>query len=102
MSDDDDFMQDGMDDGEQYDFDYEEDEEDAPDVDLENKYYNAKGKSRTFYQVNDGRTTRRPARCGIGRVSATGADGNGRRRERRLDVQGNQADGQIDVSIAQI
>ncbi|KAA6408138.1 MAG: COP9 signalosome complex subunit 2 [Lasallia pustulata] len=41
MSDDDDFMQDS--DQEQYDFEYEDDdEEEAGDVDIENKYYNAK------------------------------------------------------------
>ncbi|OAA70405.1 PCI/PINT associated module [Cordyceps fumosorosea ARSEF 2679] len=41
MSDDEDFMQES--DEEQYDFEYEEDEdEDSGDVDIENKYYNAK------------------------------------------------------------
>ncbi|KAH0524294.1 hypothetical protein TsFJ059_006823 [Trichoderma semiorbis] len=41
MSDDEDFMQES--DEEQYDFEYEEDdEEEAGDVDIENKYYNAK------------------------------------------------------------
>ncbi|KAG5952541.1 hypothetical protein E4U53_000616 [Claviceps sorghi] len=41
MSDDEDFMQESED--EQYDFEYEEDEEDdSGDVDIENKYYNAK------------------------------------------------------------
>ncbi|MCJ1474526.1 hypothetical protein MMC13_003184 [Lambiella insularis] len=41
MSDDDDFMQDS--DQEQYDFEYEDDEEqETGDVDVENKYYNAK------------------------------------------------------------
>ncbi|MCJ1255775.1 hypothetical protein MMC24_003592 [Lignoscripta atroalba] len=41
MSDDDDFMQDS--DQEQYDFEYEDDdEEETGDVDIENKYYNAK------------------------------------------------------------
>jgi COP9 signalosome complex subunit 2 len=41
MSDDDDFMQDS--DPEQYDFEYEDgDEQDSGDVDVENKYYNAK------------------------------------------------------------
>ncbi|KAG6005302.1 hypothetical protein E4U21_000277 [Claviceps maximensis] len=41
MSDDEDFMQES--DDEQYDFEYEEDEEDdSGDVDIENKYYNAK------------------------------------------------------------
>ncbi|MCJ1245665.1 hypothetical protein MMC30_002869 [Trapelia coarctata] len=41
MSDDDDFMQDS--DPEQYDFEYEDDDEqDTGDVDVENKYYNAK------------------------------------------------------------
>ncbi|KAH8802912.1 putative COP9 signalosome subunit 2 [Xylogone sp. PMI_703] len=42
MSDDDDFMQDS-DDGEAYDFEYEEDsQEEGGDIDIENKYYNAK------------------------------------------------------------
>ncbi|KAK0392928.1 hypothetical protein NLU13_2422 [Sarocladium strictum] len=41
MSDDEDFMQES--DDEQYDFEYEEDDdEDSGDVDIENKYYNAK------------------------------------------------------------
>ncbi|KAH0079549.1 hypothetical protein KCU90_g16359, partial [Aureobasidium melanogenum] len=41
MSDDDDFMQDS--DQEDYDFEYEdEDEDQGGDVDIENKYYNAK------------------------------------------------------------
>ncbi|RMZ89789.1 hypothetical protein DV736_g2994, partial [Chaetothyriales sp. CBS 134916] len=41
MSDDDDFMQDS--DAEQYDFEYEDDDEpEGGDVDIENKYYNAK------------------------------------------------------------
>lgn len=41
MSDDEDFMQES--DEEQYDFEYEEDDdEDNGDVDIENKYYNAK------------------------------------------------------------
>ncbi|CAJ0766668.1 18281_t:CDS:1, partial [Entrophospora sp. SA101] len=41
MSDnDDDFMLE--DDEEDYNFDYEDDEQEEPDVDLENKYYNAK------------------------------------------------------------
>lgn len=41
MSDDDDFMQDS--DQEQYDFEYEDDDEaESGDVDIENKYYNAK------------------------------------------------------------
>jgi COP9 signalosome complex subunit 2 len=41
MSDDEDFMQES--DEEQYDFEYEEDDDDnADDVDIENKYYNAK------------------------------------------------------------
>jgi COP9 signalosome complex subunit 2 len=41
MSDDEDFMQ--QSDDEQYDFEYEEDDDDnADDVDIENKYYNAK------------------------------------------------------------
>jgi COP9 signalosome complex subunit 2 len=39
--DDDNFM---VEDDEEYDFDYEEDEQEEPDVDLENSYYNAKGK----------------------------------------------------------
>ena len=38
---DDDFMLE--DDEEDYNFDYEDDEQEEPDVDLENKYYNAKG-----------------------------------------------------------
>jgi len=41
MSDDDDFMQDSGE--EEYDFEYEDDdEEQSGDVDIENKYYNAK------------------------------------------------------------
>lgn len=41
MSDDDDFMQDSGD--EEYDFEYEDDDdEQSGDVDIENKYYNAK------------------------------------------------------------
>ncbi|ORX63605.1 PCI-domain-containing protein [Basidiobolus meristosporus CBS 931.73] len=39
---DDDFMMEEED--EEYDFDYEDDEQEEPDVDLENKYYNAKGR----------------------------------------------------------
>ncbi|KAF9204282.1 COP9/signalosome complex subunit Csn2 [Haplosporangium sp. Z 27] len=42
MSDDDDFMMEEEED-EDYDFDYEDDDAEEPDVDLENKYYNAKG-----------------------------------------------------------
>ncbi|CAJ0627727.1 5480_t:CDS:2 [Entrophospora sp. SA101] len=43
MSDnDDDFMLE--DDEEDYNFDYEDDEQEEPDVDLENKYYNAKAR----------------------------------------------------------
>ncbi|KAG0234097.1 hypothetical protein BGW41_001234 [Actinomortierella wolfii] len=41
MSDDDDFMMEEED--EDYDFDYEDEDGEEPDVDLENKYYNAKG-----------------------------------------------------------
>lgn len=43
MSDNDDFMQDSE--QEDYDFDYEDDddEDQGGDVDIENKYYNAKG-----------------------------------------------------------
>ncbi|KAK9728066.1 COP9/signalosome complex subunit Csn2 [Basidiobolus ranarum] len=39
---DDDFMMEEEE--EEYDFDYEDDEQEEPDVDLENKYYNAKGR----------------------------------------------------------
>ncbi|KAF9210660.1 COP9/signalosome complex subunit Csn2 [Podila verticillata] len=42
MSDDDDFMMEEEED-EDYDFDYEDEDGEEPDVDLENKYYNAKG-----------------------------------------------------------
>ncbi|BFZ55737.1 hypothetical protein PYCC9005_002778 [Savitreella phatthalungensis] len=44
MSDDDDFMQDSDADDEQYDFEYEDDgsDEEGGDIDLENRYYNAK------------------------------------------------------------
>jgi len=40
--DDDDFMMEEEED-EDYDFDYEDEDGEEPDVDLENKYYNAKG-----------------------------------------------------------
>ncbi|KAJ1504795.1 hypothetical protein HMI56_001454 [Coelomomyces lativittatus] len=38
-----DFENDFMDDGEDFDFEYEELDDDEGDVDLENRYYNAKG-----------------------------------------------------------
>ena len=42
MSDDNFMLED--DEEEVYNFDYEDDEQEEPDVDLENKYYNAKGR----------------------------------------------------------
>ncbi|CAO3626913.1 unnamed protein product [Cunninghamella echinulata] len=46
MSDDDDFM---LEDNEQdYNFDYEDDEDEEPNVDLENKYYNAKARKEDY------------------------------------------------------
>jgi hypothetical protein len=42
MSDDNFMLED--DEEENYNFDYEDDEQEEPDVDLENKYYNAKGR----------------------------------------------------------